>query len=355
MCISIRHELMTDLIPSCQARILIVDDELINRHMVQKMLKRFGIVAIDCAEHGIEALARLRNQTYTAVLMDIEMPCLDGEETTRRLRTELKLEQLPVVAMTSHDSATDRDRCLQAGMNDYLSKPLNTKDLYRVLQRWLDLSATTATQDTAINPLLTIPGVDSVGALVRLDQNVALYHDMLRMFYQRNRNTAGQLTNLLATEQWQQARLLAHRLKGTAGHLGMCDLEAMATVVEHGIAKPPLPETAIADLITELARILGELATFSFVQTPNTEHTDSHIQYRIFSPQLIPQLQQLHRLLDEDMRAARVLMQQTAERIAHTTAVLNMQSIVAAIDDFDIDRAQHEIQHLVKKIDHADE
>ena len=340
----------TALPPARGARVLVVDDELVNRQVIQQMLKRFEIV-VDCADNGITALERLRSESYALVLMDIEMPCLNGDDATRRLRTELKIEQLPVIAITSHDSDEDRASCLQAGMNDYLMKPLSMNDLMRVLGQWLDLSTATAAQTSLTTNLPALPGVDCVGALARLDQDGALYHKLLRQFYQHNQTTADQLTAHIANAQWNQARLLAHSLKGSAGHLGMDALAAAATALEQTLAHhpdDPPPQPLIDDVLTMLEQMLSALAT---LDDAPTAPEPSPAAVPLPEPSiLIPQLQQLHHLLDEDMHAARTLIQQMTSTAANTTAIISIQSILAAIDEFDVDQAQQQIKNLIARL-----
>ncbi len=117
-------------------RILVAEDHPVNQLIAQKLLERLGF-EVDVAGNGLEALTAIDRQRYDLVLMDCQMPMLDGYEATRRIRRHPGGHSLPVVALTAHDLAGDRAKCLAAGMNDYLAKPMDTETLSAVLARWL--------------------------------------------------------------------------------------------------------------------------------------------------------------------------------------------------------------------------
>ena len=119
-----------------KGRILVVEDNLVNQKVIQGLLKKRGYTTA-VANDGAQALAVLENTSFDLVLMDIQMPVLDGLETTRRIRATDRWKELPVVAMTAHAMSGDRDRCLEAGMDDYLTKPINSRELYATLQKYL--------------------------------------------------------------------------------------------------------------------------------------------------------------------------------------------------------------------------
>ena len=118
------------------ARLLVVEDNELNQQVAAELLSDAGFV-VELAGNGQEALAKLRQQPVDLVLMDMQMPVMDGLEATRAIRAQPGLRHLPVIAMTANAMAADRELCLAAGMNDHLAKPVNPDDLWRVLARWL--------------------------------------------------------------------------------------------------------------------------------------------------------------------------------------------------------------------------
>lgn len=119
-----------------QVRILVVEDNPINRKVVTTLIKRTNI-PVDAVDDGIFALEAIKNQTYHLILMDVQMPRMDGLTTTRQIRQDLDNKNIPIIAMTAHAMKEDKQQCLQAGMNDYITKPFKPEQLYRILLKWL--------------------------------------------------------------------------------------------------------------------------------------------------------------------------------------------------------------------------
>jgi CheY-like chemotaxis protein len=117
-------------------QILVVEDNLINQKLIIRILKLIGAV-IEVANNGVEALQAVQKKKYDIVFMDIQMPEMDGIEATKRIRAEVSKEYQPIIiAMTANTLLGDRETCIEAGMNDYLSKPINIDEVKRVLQKW---------------------------------------------------------------------------------------------------------------------------------------------------------------------------------------------------------------------------
>jgi CheY-like chemotaxis protein len=131
------NELVDDTVNGFDGvRLLLVDDEPVNRAVATEFLERQGF-HVDVAEDGLEALSMLGMHEYRLVLMDMQMPRLDGIESTRQLRRQRRHDQLPIIAMTANAFAEDKKRCLDAGMNDFISKPIDFDHLTSTIKRWL--------------------------------------------------------------------------------------------------------------------------------------------------------------------------------------------------------------------------
>ncbi|ADI38345.1 putative transcriptional regulator [Waddlia chondrophila 2032/99] len=121
-------------------RILVVEDHFINLEMISEMLKRLGCI-VDTASNGKEALDCVTKNFYDAIFMDLQMPVMDGYETTRLIREDKTRQKIPIIALTANHVKSDLDRCLESGMDGYLTKPFELKDLNNVLKKYLDVAS----------------------------------------------------------------------------------------------------------------------------------------------------------------------------------------------------------------------
>ena len=132
--------------------VLLVEDDPVNRHVARSLLSTAGL-QVDVAEDGLAALKSVREKSYTLILMDIQMPHMDGLQATRVIRTLPEYSAVPIIAVTANASEGDRQRCFDAGMNDFIPKPINARLLYSVVLRWLSQKSEheTALLDTSVS------------------------------------------------------------------------------------------------------------------------------------------------------------------------------------------------------------
>ena len=262
------------------ARVLLVEDSPLNRQVALEFLTGVGIV-VTTATNGREGVACICRDQYDLVLMDIQMPEMDGFAATREVRnlaitdTRLgRLASLPIIAMTAHAMSGDRDISLAAGMNDHVTKPIDPQILYATLLRWLPMhksvdEAGKAPQNTASpaaqadSPagfpaplqLLAQHGIDVNNALARHLHRQAFYERVLQGFVREYLSLPQQLPTL---QEPAASKRALHNLKAAAGTIGADDLAQLALALELG-PQPPAP-AALAPMLTELERILAALA-----------------------------------------------------------------------------------------------
>ena len=118
--------------------ILLVEDNQINQQLAQEILQEAG-ATVTIANNGQEALNCLNDHSFDLVLMDVQMPVMDGYQATQAIRNEMGLTDLPIIAMTAHAMESDQEKCLEAGMNDYIAKPVELDQLFSIITRWIDL------------------------------------------------------------------------------------------------------------------------------------------------------------------------------------------------------------------------
>jgi PAS domain S-box-containing protein len=222
-------------------RLLLVEDNLTNQQVALGILKKLGLKA-DVAASGIEALQALEKADYDLVLMDVQMPDLDGLETTRRIRSGQVPglnPGLPVIAMTAHALQGDRERCLMAGMDDYLSKPINLAALAGVLGKWLkpqeqaNQPGSPGQSQPARQPAPDQPVVfDEEGFLQRVSGDMELAVSVVETFMDDSKHLVNSLRQALEDGNFVQARIHSHTLKGASAILGALRLSQAASDVE---------------------------------------------------------------------------------------------------------------------------
>ena len=258
------------------ARILLVEDNPVNREVASELLGRAGIV-VSIAANGQEALDLLRRQAFDGVLMDCQMPIMDGYAATMALREQPGLRDLPVIAMTANAMVGDRDRVLAAGMNDHIAKPIKVDEMFATLARWVRPSNAAKVKvpprSDAIADgraaLLALPGIDGRAALAGLMDDAALLRRLLLVFCDRERDFPKRFAAARALGESEVATREAHDLKSEAGTLAMRELEAAAAALEH-TCKTGAEDADIDALAREVARLLGPV--ISGLQALRIEH-----------------------------------------------------------------------------------
>jgi len=238
-------------------RVLLVEDNEVNRELAEEILMTLGL-QVRTAGNGAEAIDRLREERCDLVLMDCQMPVMDGYEASRRIRSELGEARLPIVAMTANALASDRQRCLDAGMNDHIPKPIDILVLQNTLAHWLEAPAL---PEPAKAPPASEPAavLDLASALGRLGQNRALYGRLARRFGETQGETMAHLRSLLATGDRPGAILLAHTLRGLAGNLGASRLAVQAGELEALLKKDEALPPELDGLLDNMTHCLDEV------------------------------------------------------------------------------------------------
>ena len=231
------------------ARILVVEDNEINQEVAMGLLEDAGFV-VTIADNGAIAIRTLQEADaagagYDIVLMDMQMPVMDGLTATRELRKLSQFAALPILAMTANAMQGDRDKCLEAGMNDHVPKPIEPDLLWAALLKWirprpgLGAAPPPARQDApAADAIMEIPGVDTAAGIRRVLGKTPLYLSMLRKFSAGQKETPAQIRKALDEGDQATAERLAHTIKGLAGNIGASEIQALATELEAAITRP---------------------------------------------------------------------------------------------------------------------
>ena len=309
------------------ARVLLVEDNELNQQVAMELLAEGGLV-VELAENGEVALRMVGERAYDAVLMDMQMPVMDGLTATREIRKDSRFARLPILAMTANAMAGDRDSCLEAGMNDHVAKPIDPEVLFATLLRWIparqpligEAKAEPAPKPVPVpaqvgsdDPLAAIPGLDVATALKRLLNKRPMYERLLRQFADEQAVAVATVRTQLAGGDRASAERSAHSLKGMAGTLGAGELQARAANLEQGI-KQGMPADELAALAdqaeAELARLVGALQVALPAEEPTNGAPASTVAVDwVRAKEVVGQLEML---LEADDAAAIDLFEQEA-------------------------------------------
>ncbi len=324
------------------ARILLVEDNEINQEVALQLL-RHARFDVDLAENGSVALERLRAHNYALVLMDMQMPVMDGIAATLELRRTPGLAELPVVAMTANVQPADRQRCLDSGMSDFLAKPIEPDQLWQTLLKWIPARhapmpmPAAVSNAGAVSPAPTfdlgIPGIDSGPALRRMLGSTELYLATLRKFCKFQEHMSETMRLALDADDWNTAQRQAHTLKGVAGSIGADSLTEEAAALEKALTERQ-PRADVDERIGIIDAQLSELITAVRTKVPALPATPaSDIAAGTAA------LDELERLLSESNPEAMVWLDHNAGALQGSLPAPRLTEIEAAVQACDLDDA----------------
>ncbi|WP_279452212.1 response regulator [Aeromonas hydrophila] len=302
-------------------RILLAEDNELNQQVALELLRAVG-ADVSIAGNGAIALEMVAQTHYDLILMDMQMPVMDGLAATRLLREREDVGQhTPILAMTANVMAGDRERCLAAGMDDHIAKPIDPDRLYAALQRWATsfsrevssrLTASRASPATALLPQLRALGLNAETALQRLMHNWEWYRDLLQRFARQGSQPMETLLAALQANDREEAHRQAHTLKGIAATLGAGSLQEVSARLESALARGddaasllPLAELGLQQQQQLAAGLLTLLPAPAAPGLPEATPAE-----------LAPLLHQLTGLLLEDDAEAFILFQRNQARLA---------------------------------------
>ncbi|MBC7962728.1 MAG: response regulator [Steroidobacteraceae bacterium] len=339
--------------------LLLVEDNELNRQIACELLEMVG-ARVAVAGNGREALEMVVNgdQRFDVVLMDIQMPEMDGIQATRLIREDNRFSELPIIALTAHAFAEERQRTQDAGMNDHVTKPIEPRDLMESICRQLPhlpglregaRKSGDEIPDTAT--LMDIPGIDTAGALRRVGGKVKLYLDVLNKFRDGQSSAPERISAALQSGDRLGAERIAHSLKGLAGTIGAAELQEAALAVEQDLHRGLESGDSLIRLATSLRVIMATLESSLAKETP------SPVPFATVPTSLVdvgPMLKKLEQyVLDSDSEAADYL----AECRPHLVAAVAMEEMVVCLEksiaDYDFDEALTTLNSMMNELEPA--
>lgn len=259
-------------------KILLVEDHPVNRMLALKILKNAGFIA-DSVNDGLQAVETVQNTSYDIILMDVQMPRMDGFEATGEIRKlEGESRHTPIIAMTAHAMQGDREKCLQAGMDDYIAKPLKPPDLLECIKKWIGEGDEDTSTEVVLEPT-TRPehlSVDYSGALERVGGDKEFYIELLKEFTDYAPQHIEALLNAGKNEDFDVLQKEAHRVKGALVNLGINDAAELASKIESAAKKSSIDNTT--EMIEELRTRILQLN--HFIEKLEREETPEPVAQR---------------------------------------------------------------------------
>jgi len=338
------------------AHILLVEDNEINSQVATELLESEGF-KISVAENGKLALDQITNDTppgtFDIVLMDLQMPIMDGYEATKRIREDDRFMNLPIIAMTADAMSGVREKVIEAGMNDYVTKPIDLDQLYGALAKWIKLGPSSNKSDTTTDikeeeVFPDLPGIDIKDGLKRVGGSKDFYRKLLLKFADSYHGFEKELRNLLSAGDIETATRNAHSLKGVAGNLGATELFKWAGDLE--IVLKDNRVGSLDDNISKVSTTLSEvLESISKFENRTSNLTPSIVVKSVDFSKLKKLTESLIILIEEDMSDAMDKLDELGELLMSTELEGEYQKIADYLDNFDVDAAKEKLEKLISK------
>lgn len=344
-------------------RALLVEDNEINQLVALEMLQSLGM-QVSIAGNGEDAVRMVKQGKFDVVLMDIQMPGMDGYQATAQIRTDPRFTyaSLPIIAITAHALADDREKALDAGLNDYVTKPIDMIQLTNALLGWLDPQENVQFQENksyrlAVQgesaPMAMLPAMlDSINiesALARLGGNQKLYTRLLLLFYTNQGDTVDDVYAALQNNDLPLARRLTHTLKSVAATIGADKLSAVAKDMETAAAQgnAGLFAENLVRLRQEFADVMASVA--SFAQTVPAVDDVLASNPELSRSELESQLNKLTRLLLSNDAEAAFFIGELLQQSHESSLQVELKELETVICRYDFDRALTKLYSLAKK------
>ena len=339
-------------------RVLLVEDNEVNQQVATELLESEG-AKVALASNGAEAVRVLTEEdqppAFDVVFMDLQMPEMDGFTATRLVRAQPHLQKLPIIAMTAHVMADELQRCLEAGMNDHVAKPIDPEAFFATLARWTRAHPQEAPNlpsgaknggDEIILPALA--GVNVAAGLERTAGNKRLYRDLLAQFAARHEFTGNRIKEALESGDHNQAERLAHSLKGVAGNLGINQIFVLAGTLESAIRES---HGATKSLIEELTSALDRQiriirAAWLADSVDGGKRLDARPAERA---EALAAIARLRERLEASAADAPRVFAEMAEILRGTVAAWRLDALGTSVKAFDFDAARSMLEEIFEQ------
>jgi len=346
------------------ATVLLAEDNEFNQQIAMEILTEVGLI-VHIAADGRESLSMIEERPYDVVLMDMQMPVMDGVTATTEIRKKDALKEIPIIAMTANVMESDIKMCLDAGMNDHVAKPIEPDKLFAKLVKWIkprqrgpaQENGAVATKRPAAGQVRgklpeevpDIPGLDTITGLKRAMGKKAFYLAMLRMYTVNQGDTPAQIRQSLDGGDFETAQRLAHTAKGVSGNIGATEIQELAARVEKALREHD-PRETIEQFIAHLAAAHQKLiaALKEALPAPDTSLEESVDLPQVDRGQAIAACKKLAGLLANDDGEAADFINQAGDSLRGILGVTPFQAVKQAANDYDFEKATALLKEQMK-------
>lgn len=341
-------------------RVLLVEDNEMNQQVATELLESAGAI-VTVANHGGEAVKILtggdQSPEFDVVFMDLQMPVMDGFTATRLLRRDPRLRKFPIIAMTAHALVEERQRCLDAGMNDHVSKPIDPDNLFATLLRWVKprpehvVQSKAPVTDIKASEEVVLPEIEGVkvaDGLNRVAGNRRLYRDLLGQFAAKQGHAAAEISIALESGDLKLAERVAHTVKGVAGNLGITEVQSVAQKLEKALRDG---EGNFSELLAEFASVMGtQVQAIEKALRDSASAPAETVQTLPFDvAAATAAIEQLRRLLEASDGDSEESFRNLQDAVAGVVEKPYLDALSASINDFDFDAALVKLDGIAER------
>jgi PAS domain S-box-containing protein len=384
--ISERNEESEDLKDIQGAQVLLVEDNEINQQVAKEILAGAGL-NVTVANDGQEAVDAVKDSNYDAVLMDIQMPVMDGYEATKRIRKwefgmrksevgsrnaeggsqasnlQPPTSNIPIIAMTANAMAGDREKSLEAGMNDHVAKPIDTKELFSTLAKWIEPGDRKMQGDPAKegledkterqnDPMPELPGISVSDGLKHVSGNEKLYRKLLLQFSETNRESVNEIRAAIEKKDQALAVRLAHTVKGVAGTLGAGALAQVAGELEKTLKTAETGELSnlLEQFESDLNQVMHAIEKSEAGKKEKMESGESSGREPVDNAVVGPIMKELFYLMETDLVEARSRLEDLAGHLANSNLGEQFKMLENQMDIFDVPAALDTLKEIANEL-----
>ncbi|MRR15634.1 MAG: response regulator [Deltaproteobacteria bacterium] len=343
-------------------KILLVEDDKVNQLVATALLSQMDL-KVDIAENGLEALEKLEEAEYEMVLMDIQMPVMDGYEATKRIRSNPRWSNLPVVALTGHDMSEYRLKGNRCGMNDHINKPVNPQEILAVITKYVNIKELPApAPGRSVNEFENtedlfwpdLPGIILADGLNRVNGKQDLYKKILLQFRASNFDTLDNLETALSTTMGDDmtACKLAHTVKGTAANIGAAQLAVVAGELESALMSGGIgfDDALLAKFNESFTEVMDSIKKLEDLDVERKIKEQDAIKADADPDAIRPLMIDLAQMLEIGSSKSMKQIKLLEKYLSNTKADKQFKQLKSDVDIFDMDKALERLKAIASDL-----